>query len=232
VNIDLDEIWPERFLIHNDKLKPLLRGEGVTVGMFFELVSWRREGWLARLRSRGFNVRTLQDRVAVLPAISPVPPLGDEGVRLLGSAKERIALFDGDQLRWKELPIIEHNGKAAVRVRDGAAVRRRKSRGQPEYHIATLVHGNQINLSPRNETNALLHTYAHLGQQGPVVVRLVEQEDVYLVPHEQAVLPPPHRELLDLLAYDKKARWAFSKPVIKLVEAVFDKLGIQLHPQA
>src|SRR4028119_779934 len=91
---DLDEIRPDRFIINNDKLRPVLRGEGVTVGKFFELVTWRREGLIGRIRMRGFNVRTLEDRVAAPRGIKSIEPPGPEGVRVLHQPKERIAHFD------------------------------------------------------------------------------------------------------------------------------------------
>jgi hypothetical protein len=230
---DLDEIRPDRFIINNEKVRPLLRGEGVTVGKFFELVTWRREGLIARIRERGFNVRTLADRVAALREIKPVEPLGAEGIRLLSHAKEHIAIFDRAQLHWHDLPVIEHGGKAAVRVRAGAALRRRKGRGHADYYIATLSHDHQINLLPTKEVSALLHAYGQIAQSDePVVIYYSAAEETYLIPQRQALLPPPHRDLLQMLAYEKAEPWTVPTDTFEYAQGIFAKLGIQLQPQA
>lgn len=231
MNIDLDEIRPDRFVIHNVKLRPLLKGEGVTAGKFFELVTWRREGLLARIRERGFNVRTIADRIAVLPEIGPVAPLGPEGVRLLSQAKERIATFDRTELRWRDLPVIEHAGKAAVRINSGVALRRRKSRGHADYYLATLAHNDLINLLPVTETEALLQAYAQLAQTGPqVIVHYTLQPDALFIPKRHLTLPPPHAETLSLLTRDKAESWTIPTSVRDFAAAVFAKLGIVLQP--
>ena len=43
---DLDEFRPEHFVITNEKVRPLLRGEGERDGRFFVLQSMRRMGGL------------------------------------------------------------------------------------------------------------------------------------------------------------------------------------------
>ncbi len=52
IHADLDEIAPNTFIIHNDKVRLVLRGEGVTIGHTFQLVSPRRFGLLGRLKMR------------------------------------------------------------------------------------------------------------------------------------------------------------------------------------
>ncbi len=231
VTIDLDEIRPDRFVIHNDKVRPLLKGEGVTAGKFFELVTWRRAGLLARIRERGFNVRSITDRIAALPGITPVPPLGAAGVRLL-TAKERIASFDRASLHWQDLPVGEHNGKAAVRLRIGEPVRRRRSRGPGDYYIITPGAADQLNLRPVSETDALLQAYALIAQSAaPAVIRCVQHPDTYHVPQRQATLPPLHRELLQLLAIERAEPWTVAQSSAALAKAVYAKLGIALEPQ-
>lgn len=229
---DLDEIRPDRFIINNDKLRPLLRGEGVTIGKFFELVTWRREGLIGRIRDRGFNVRTLADRVAALRGIEPVEPLGPEGIRLLSHPKEHIAVFDRTQLHWHDLRVIEHGGKAAVRLRAGASLRRRKGRGHADYYIATVSHDNQINFLPTKEVSALLRAYGQIAQSDqPAVVYYSAGEETYLIPQHQALLPPPHRELLQMLAHDKAEPWTVPTITFEYAQAIFAKLGIQLQPE-
>ncbi|HEX6293096.1 MAG TPA: hypothetical protein VFZ66_28190 [Herpetosiphonaceae bacterium] len=227
---DLDEIRPDRFIINNGKLRPFLKGEGVTVGKFFELVTWRRDGLIARLRGRGFNVRTLADRVAALRGVQPVPPLGAAGLRLLSHPKEHIATFERAQLHWCDVPVVDHGGKPAVWLRSGAAVRRRKGRGHADYYIAALTSGDQINFLPAKEADALLHAYGQIAQEQPVVLRYHTREDVYLIPQRQALLPPPHQEVLRLLSYDKAEAWTIPAAAFELAQAVLAKLAIRLEP--
>lgn len=230
--MDLDEIRPDRFIIKNDKLRPLLKGEGVTSGKFFELVTWRRDGLIGRIRDRGFNVRTIEDRIALLAEIEQVPAPGEPGVRVLSQAKERIASFDRTQLKWADVPIIEHNRQSAVQLRDHEPIRRRKGRGSGDYYITSLTPSRQINLLPVAETTALLHAYGQIAASDqPVVLQYTVQDDLYLLPQQQMVLPLRHRETLLTLALDKAAPWTFPQKVLPMVEAIFAKLGIALRPE-
>lgn len=230
---DLDEIRPDRFVINNAKVRPILKGEGVVVGKFFELVTWRRDGLIARIRERGFNVRTIRDRIAALPVIEQVRPPGEAGIRLLTNAKERIAVFDRAELRWRDVPPFEQGGKLAVQLRDGVALRRRKSRGHADYYITIQVVNDQINLLPASETTALLHAYGQIASLGPPArVRFYERGDVYIVPERQAILPPAHHEVLNLLTREKAERWTFPKAIAELVEDVFATLQIHLEPES
>jgi hypothetical protein len=227
---DFDEVRPDRFIIHNDKLRPFLKGEGVTAGKFFELVTWRREGLLARLQTRGFNVRTLADRIAALPVLPVVHPPGPIGVRALSHPKERIAIFDQQHLHWRDLPIEDQHGKPIVRMQANQALRRRKSRGHADYYTAILVHGGQINLLPIKETDALLHAYAQIALNDlPASIQYIEQVDAYFVPQRQAILPPPHREILNLLSKDNAERWTIPLSAKSMAKEVFAKLGLRLQ---
>lgn len=228
---DLDEIRPDRFIINNDKLRPVLRGEGVTVGKFFELVTWRREGLIGRIRMRGFNVRTLEDRVTALRGVKPVDPAGEEGMRVLHHAKEHIAHFDPSRLHWCDLPIVEHGGKPAVRVAANVAIRRRKGRGPADYYITAPTGYGEINFLPTKEVAALIYAYSQLAREHPPIVYYTFADEIYTIPRQQALLPPQHQEVLDMLAVDKAEPWKFPAPVFDLATGVFAKLKINLQPQ-
>lgn len=231
LNIDLDEIKPNRFIIYNAQVRVILRGEGVIVGKFFDLVTWRREGLIARIRMRGFNVRTIQDRIDLLPAIAEVAPPGAQALRLL-AAKERIGIFERADLHWRDLQPILHENRPAVRLHEHVAIRRRKSRGKADFYITTLNRASQINFLPVTETDALLHAYGQIaGDDRPAIARFSEQADAYVVPQDQLILPPPHAAVLDMLALDHAARWTFPKAVADQVEDVFAKLAIEIQPQ-
>src|SRR4051812_24022979 len=117
--LDLEEIAPDRFLVHNLRAKELLKGEGTLSGRLFELTTWRREGLLARLRGRGLHVQTFADCVAALPV--PTAPTQIEGVgrRPLMSPNEQISHFDLRRLRWHPLVPERRDGALAVTVYGG-----------------------------------------------------------------------------------------------------------------
>lgn len=229
---DLDEIHPDQYVINNEKVRPLLRGEGERQGKFFQLQSWRREGWAARVREAGFNVRTLEDRVRSLPSIPGNLQLGPEGIRLLSTARERIAAWDPKGLRWRDLPVLAVDGKPAVRLRVNEAIRRRKSRSGGDYFVTVAERGESIGLRPVRETEAALHAYGLLASEGPpAVLRFTRTGDGYYVAAGQGTLPPPHREALDRLSADGAEPWTFAGRSIALAEEVFEKLGIELEAQ-
>lgn len=213
-------------MIHNDKLRPLLRDEGVTVGRFFELVTWRREGLIARIRTRGFEVRTIGDRIRKLPGLPDAAPPGAWGGRPLANSKERYGIFDAAALRWRDLEAETADGRTAVRVRDNVPLRRRKGRGHADYYIAVLVRDEQINLLPCTETDALLHAYAQLAS--PPRITAVRRVDGVFVDRRQALLPAPHADTLVLLAHGKGEPWTFPKTVLDLARDVFATLALEL----
>lgn len=226
---DLDEFRPDRFTVNNEKVQPFLRGEGVREGVYFQLQSWRREGWLARLRAAGFNVRTLDDRVESLPVARGDVATGVEGLRVLGSSRERIAAWDPERLRWRDLPLETVDGVPAVRLRVGEPVRRRRSRSGGDYFIAVADRAGQIGLHPVTETDAILRAYALLADTGrPAVLRFSETPAGYHVPADQALVPQPYREVLDRLATEGDS-WTFPHACVPLAERVFEKLQVDLE---
>jgi hypothetical protein len=226
---DLDEVRPDRFVINNDKARPLLKGEGVVVGRFFELTTWRRDGLIARLRERGFNVRTLRDRIAALPSIEPVDPPGTESARPL-AARERVAIFDAATLHWRDLEPVEVDGKPAVRLASNVALRRRKSRGRADFYISALSQRGAINLRPASETAALLHAYSQIAaSRRPATLEAAEHDDQIHLPQRDVTLPPPHAETLDLLTLDGADRWTFAKATLPLVIDTLETLAIRLR---
>jgi hypothetical protein len=229
--IDLDEIRPDRFVIHNDKVRSLLRGEGVTSGKFFELGTWRREGLIARIRERGFNVRTIADRIGALPQIGDVAPPGEIGFRALSQSNERVATFGRATLRWHDQPTETNSGKPIVRLPGNVAVRRRRGRGVASYFITAPLPNGQINLLPITETEALIHAYAQIAKSDPpATLHFSSMDDAYIVPDRQAVLPPAHAQTLDLISNQKPQRWTFPRPWAHMAEDVFGTLGILLQP--
>jgi len=192
MSLDLDEIRPNRFLIHNAKSKMYLRGEGVTVGNTFELTSWRRDGLIARLRMGGFTVRTIDDRIAKLPPLPQPVPYGNEGSRELQHPKERYARFDEEHLRWHDVAHAE--GTRMVQLRVGWVLRRRRGRGAADHYMATPEKPSRIGLLPCTETAALLMGYAQATAQHERTLYAELTEDGYRLP--DVLLPPPHRDML------------------------------------
>lgn len=194
IHPDLDEIAPNTFIIHNDKLRPVLRGEGVAIGHNFELVSTRRAGLLARLRIRQFNVRTLHSRLQRLPKLPAATPLGETRWREVGP-RERFSGFDPDTLRWRELKAETRGAKQAVGIALGEIVRRRQSRGGGDCFQAAPEAKGGLNLLPLGETEALLRGYAQATADSDILVDVAPQGENYLLPLS-FVLPSPHLELL------------------------------------
>ncbi len=118
---------------NNEKIRPLLRGEGEREGKFFRLQTWRREGLIARIRMAGFNVHTLQDRIDALHAAPVDIEPGPEVFRVLATQREQIAAWDPERLRWRDLPVREVNGVRGVTLRVNEPLRRRKSRSGGDY---------------------------------------------------------------------------------------------------
>jgi len=196
MSLDLEEIRPNRFLIHNAKSKMYLRGEGVTVGNTFELTSWRRDGLIGRLRMGGFTVRTIDDRIAALPPLPQPVLLGDIGVRELQHPKERYAYFDTEQLRWVDLAQADDTRDLQLRV--GWVLRRRRGRGAADHYIATPEKPDRIGLLPRTETAALLMGYAQATANVERVLHVEPVENGYQLPN--VLLPPPHSNALKSIA--------------------------------
>ena len=96
----MDEVAPNYFALNNSHLATLLKSEGLIKGHMFELTSWRREGLLARLRERGFSVRSLADRLEALPLppapLAPLPPVPGVDLPLTLSACHMRASASGD----------------------------------------------------------------------------------------------------------------------------------------
>jgi len=225
--VSLEEIAPGRFLIHDPQVSGVLKGEGIFSGQLFELTTWRREGLLARLRGRGFRILTLDDLAAQLPDLPRPPPIGGPGWRPFSSAIEQISHFDLRNLRWRALAPETRAGALGVTIYDGWVLRRRKGRGGAAFYLAVRERGGGVGLQPLDETAAILTGYAQsltLDEQRP----LVERSGARIVLPD-VELPPPHRRLLTRVATEDGERLLVDESGWRLAQAVFGKLGVQLH---
>ena len=232
--IDLEEIAPSRFLVHNPRANALLKGEGTIAGRMFELQTWRRSGLLARLRERGFAVRTIADRLDALPEPPAPPPIGRLGWRPLANAIEQISHFDLRRLRWHPLAPETRDGVPGVALYAGWVLRRRKRRGASSYHLAFAERGGSIGLRPLDETEAILIGYAQsleldnrplLAEQRPSSGSGQGAEQLLL---PDVVLPPPYREVLDLIATDSAEGPLVDQRGWPVAEELFGRLGMRL----
>lgn len=222
---DMDEIGINSFIIHNAKVRPWLKGEGVTVGNHFELLTWRREGLLARLKMRGFNVRTIGDRIRYLPPLPEPAPIGEFRVRELQHPKERYAYFDLIYLRWHE---VEPGDDRKVRFRTGWVLRRRRGRGHADYYLAIPEKGDKIGLLPLSETDALLMGYAQATEHGERPITLERVDSGFQIP-ETLMIPPPHREVLKILTSRSKERGTVPPEGLSYLQELFGSLGLRLQ---
>ena len=226
---DLDEMRLDHFVVNNEKVRSFLRGEGERHGLFFHLQTTRREGWLARVRAAGFNVRTLADRIDALPAVSPDERTGPEGFRPLATARERLATWDRDRLGWSELPVVNEGNVPGIYLRANEPIRRRRGRGAADYFIAVAERSGRIGLRPASETDALLHAYSLLSAEQPLALSAVQSPTGYHVPAGNALLPEPHREALTRLSEEAAPAWTLGAAELSLAGEVFEKLGIRLR---
>jgi hypothetical protein len=224
--LDLEEIAPNRFMIHNQHTQALLSGEGTIAGRLFELTTWRRAGLLARLRERGFRVQTLADIVAALPAPPPPPPIGGAGWRPLASPIEQLSHFDLRNLRWRPLVPEQRAGVRGVMVCAGWALRRRKGRASAAYALALAERSGGIGLRPLDETQAILTGYAQATALDDRPLLAVRRGSQILLPDVD--VPPAHRALLRRVAAAGDEGLLVDEQGWDLAQAVFARLGVRL----
>jgi len=208
----------------------LLKGEGNLRGRSFELTSWRREGLLARLRARGFAVRTLADWAAALPAAQRAPRIDGAGWRPLTSSIEQISHFDLRNLRWRPLAPERRDGVVGVTLYAGWVLRRRKGRGPASYYLALGERGGGIGLQPLDETEAILAGYAQALELDSRPLLAERRDDRILLPDVE--LPPPHRALLQRVATPNDQGLFVDAAAWPLARAVFARMGVELQLEA
>lgn len=225
--LDLDEIAPGRFMIHNPRMIQLLKGEGTIAGRLFEQTSWRREGLLARLRERELQVRTLDDRIAALPTPpDDPPPIGVLGWRALATPLEQFSHFDLRSLGWHAVTPTPREGVPGVALYGGWVLRRRKGRGNGSYYLALHERAGGIGLRPLGETQALLSGFAQALALDPRPLLAERRGDKLLLPHVE--LPPAYRATRALLTGPDAEEPLVDERGWPLAQALFGRLGIQL----
>ena len=158
---DFEEVRPNRFVIHNVALKPVLSGEGEIEGDRFTLTSQRREGLIGRLRMRAFAVLTIEEQIAALPPL-PETALASGFLPRILVPNERFSTFGGSPPQWVVLP-PNPTDRRRVMLQLGAPVWRRKGRGPGEFGVGG-GRGPFADLLPIKEDAALLLGYAQLGK--------------------------------------------------------------------
>lgn len=223
---DLEEIAPNRFVVHNMHASGVLKGEGTIRGHMFELTTWRRDGLLARLRARGFRVSTLSERLDELPLPPPPPPLNGPGWRPLVSPIEQISHFDLRNLRWNPLTPSLRDDVSGVTVYAGWVLRRRKGRGAAAYYLALAERSGGIALRSLDETAAVLTGYAQAMALDDRPLLVEERDERLLLP--DVVLPPPYRALLQSMAEESSEGPLVRERDWPLAQELFRRLGVRL----
>jgi hypothetical protein len=193
---DLDEVRPDLFLIGDPSMQAVLKGEGEISGTFFRLTTWRREGLVARLRERGFSTRTLEERLAELPAVPTVEPPGELLPRDIAGERQGYALFDPETLSWRPVEPAEP-GSTVISLPLGAVVRRRRGRGASSYYRVVAEQG-KAGLAPQGEDDALLRAFARVAASAAPEIRVRRVEGKFLLP-KPAGLPPRYRAFVEAL---------------------------------
>lgn len=214
---DLEEVRLNRFLVHNPLVGGVLRGEGEREGDRFTLTSWRRDGLIARLRTRQFKVLTLADQVAALPPLPAAEPPGAPFERPL-TPNERISIFAGPT-GWQPAPSSPTRSDAVI-LRSGQVIRRRKGRGPGSFYF--VAPGT---LRTLDEAQAIRQGYAQLAFAGHTPVQLEQLDTAFLLP--DLPLPPEQQALLGRLADRTAAGWHVAPEAVELVAALLAPLGIR-----
>ena len=225
--VDLEEIAPNRFLVHTPRVNALIKSEGETVGRMFELTGWRRDGMLARLREHGFSVRTLGDQLDKLPGPPPAPPIVAAGWRPLSTAIEQISHFDLRGLRWRPLTPEMRDGASGVTVYDGWVLRRRKGRATSSFYLAFRERGGGIGLRPLSETTAILSGYAQALEFDPRPLLVARRGDVFLLPDVE--LPSAYRKVLESMSKASEEGPLVNARSWPFAQELFAKLGVRLN---
>lgn len=218
---DIEELRPGLFIVHNPAAGPVLSGEGEREGDRFRLTSWRREGLIGRLRSRGFEVLTLSDQIDALPALSTAVPPGRFLTRQL-SAGERVSYFAGRPIGWAPAPAAPGD-EGSVELRVGWVIRRRRGRGPADYYRVTGPGA----LAPLDEDEALLAGYAQAALEAPPPLTLTPAPGGWLAP--DLPLPTPHRNLLGRFAERSPEGLRVGPQAIPLLARLLGRLGLALQ---
>lgn len=215
--IDFEEIAPDQFVVRHPQLRGLLKDEGNLRGMLFELTTWRRDGLIARLRSRSYRVLTLADAIAALPTLPHPPESGGDRWYPVGT-NDLISWFDPHQLDWQPLNAHDHQGKRGTWIAVGQVVRRRQGRGPARY--AVVLRSGE--LAARDESAALLLGYA-LAVPYTLVAPASDQPNTWQLP--PIALPPPHRDLMHKIAVEHNSAFVIDDRSWELAVALVDRLG-------
>ncbi|MBP1465851.1 hypothetical protein EYB53_009060 [Candidatus Chloroploca sp. M-50] len=218
---DLEEVYPDRFIVHNPAVGPSLRGEGDREGDRFVLTSWRREGFLARVRGKTFVVLTLADQITLLP---PLPRVTASGAPVLYTPGQgqRVSYFAG-VIGWQ--PAAEDlDAPGVYRLVEGSVIRRRRGRGPGHYY-----HIRKGKLVTLDEDQALRYGYAMAARtRAQVVVAHQGQDGQYQIP--DLLLPSAHRALLRRLIVGKLGEdYTFGPEALGLVEVLLGTLRLELE---
>lgn len=223
---DLEEITPGHFIVHNENAYSVLRGEGERRGTLFVLTTWRREGLLARIAARNYKTLTLEGRLEALPPLPIAQMPGASGLRPLGNLNERYSVFDGHSRSWQPLEATLDGATAAVELREGQIVRRRKGRAAPEYARAVAERSGQIGIQTIGETAALLAGFAQSAMQNAALIPANRDGDDLVLP--LLPLPTPYREFLHRVADETPEGWRVNERGLPFVISTFERLGMEI----
>ncbi len=224
-HVDFEEVRFRQFIVRNQGMYRILKGEGVFNGHIFKLTTWRSDGLFARLRESGFVVKSLADQVANLPGGPPAARIG-EAVFYISQGHERYSYFDALALEWVPLELEQHKEQLGVWLRSGWVVRRWRNRGVVSYGNVILLRTGHVRFDTLSEVDALLAGYAQCVLVDRPALNVYVEQKHYYVP--DIVLPAHHYEVMTRLADKTEQGWKVEKRVWPLARKVYEKLGLQL----
>lgn len=223
----LEEFAPNRFLIHDTRVMPFLRGEGVVTGNRFELQSWRREGLFGRIEQRGMWVLSLEEQIALLPPLPRLPAVAEPLIHL-ASSRERWSIYDPATRAWQACDTHDHMGQQIVTIKRGALLSRRSGRSAAAFVYCRALNQRKYELQALTADKALWFMLAQSQGCAPAlsVQRQPDQSYVCQLPE----LPADVHAVCERFATYQRAQrqWIFADGVAPLVDAVMQHIGIEL----
>ncbi|NJP05982.1 MAG: hypothetical protein HC837_10340 [Chloroflexaceae bacterium] len=223
--VDMEEIRPDCFFVHNLQLYRLLQGEGTFRGTMFELTTWRRDGLLARLRNSGMVIATLTDQIDALPAL-PAARMPGQACPYAPGPRERFRFFDVQRLNWVALEVADGSDPPYLWMIDNQVVQRRRNRdGGSFYRVSGRGPDQLAELVALSQTQALLEGYAQATLRPRPPLTLESCGDETLLP--VLPLPEPYRHVLSRLAQLETHHWRIATAHLNLGMQLYQRLGVQ-----
>lgn len=227
VDCALEEFAPNRFLIHDTRVMPFLRGEGIVTGNRFELQSWRREGLFGRIEQRGMLVLSLEEQIASLPPLPRLPAVADSLIHL-ASMRERWSIYDPATRVFVACEAHDHMGQQIVTIKHGALLSRRSGRSAAAFMYCRPHNQRRYELQALTADKAVWFMLAQSQGVAPALKVFRQPDATYTC--QLPELPADVQTICERFAtYQRStAQWTFTDEAASLIDAVMQHIGVEL----